>query len=247
MTHGQGGGRIVIMVLRSPDPSDDWPRGVPRPPSHAELWQEDEPLESDRHVSQVALLRECAQYHFRERPDVFVGGNMPVYYSSLQVRNRDFRAPDFFAVLGARLGPREFWVVWEEEQAPDVVIEVLSDSTEQTDRGRKKQIYQNVLKVFEYYLFDFDNARIEGFRLDSERGYQPIAPGPEGRVSSLRLGLELGVMHGVINKRESAWLRFFHPDGTLVMTGAERAEVEALKADALRAKLAEYEAKFGKL
>ena len=42
---------------------------------------------------------------------------MFVYYSSIEARNRDFRGPDFFAVVdvdGTR--ERQGWVVWEEEE-----------------------------------------------------------------------------------------------------------------------------------
>ena len=66
---------------------------------------------------------------------------MFVYYSLAQVRNRDFKGPDFFAVLGVPKGERKSWVVWEEGKAPDVVIELLSESTAQQDKTNKKQIY----------------------------------------------------------------------------------------------------------
>jgi len=252
--------------------ADGWPTQVPRPPSHAELWQEDEELESDPHVIQIFSMRDALRYRFRARPDVFIGANIPVYFSAMQVRKKDFRAPDLFAVFDAKVGvERYFWIVWEEERTPDFVLEVLSESTERIDRGRKKDIYERVLNVPEYFLFDLNHGRVEGFRLE-ERRYRPIAPNAAGRLASHMLGLELGVVEMVLDGREGRWLRFFEPDGRLVPTAAEAAQAEAqaaqaeaqaaqaeaqaaqaeaqaaqAEARALADKLAAYEARFGKL
>lgn len=72
-----------------------------------------------------------------QRSNGYVRGNMFVYFSIAQVRNQDFREPDFFAVLGIPKKKRKSWVVWEEEKAPDVVIELLSKSTAQLDKNEK--------------------------------------------------------------------------------------------------------------
>ena len=70
---------------------------------------------------------------------------MFVYFSTAQLKNQDFKGPDFFAVLGVPKGERKSWVTWEEGKAPDVVIELLSESTAQIDKTEKKQIYQDKL------------------------------------------------------------------------------------------------------
>ena len=257
-----------INDVDGPEPgyeADGWPKRVPRPPSYAELWQEDEELESDPHVIQIFSMRDALRHRYRDRPDVFVGANMPVYFSALQVRNKDFRAPDLFVVFDSKVGvERDFWIVWEEERTPDIVVEVLSESTEHVDRGRKKDIYERVLQVPEYFLFDIYEGRVEGFRLEDRR-YRPIDANPEGRLPSHVLGVELGVVSAVLDGREGRWLRFFEPDGRLVPTAAEAAQAEAQAAQAeaqvaqaeaqaaqteartLAEKLAAYEARFGKL
>ena len=224
---------------------DGWPREVSLPPAQAELWQEDEPLESDAHVDQMVVMRDSLRFHYRDRADVFVGANMPVYFSALQVRKRDFRAPDLFVVLGARPGERDFWVVWEEEgRTPDLVVEVLSESTEATDRGRKKDLYERVLKVTEYFLYDLRSGHTDGYRL-TNGAYEPIAPGPSGRLSSQVLGLEVGALDALVDQRAGHWLRFFLPDGRVLPTAAEaeaqRADSEAHRAEA-EAQRAEAEA-----
>jgi len=50
-------------------------------------------------------------------------------------------------VLGVPKRERRSWVVWEEGKAPDVVIELLSESTAEQDKNEKKLIYQSQLRV----------------------------------------------------------------------------------------------------
>jgi Uma2 family endonuclease len=82
-------------------------------------------METQRHQLQMELLLNQLVPWLAEREDGYVGGNMFVYYSLAQVRNRDFKGPDFFAVLGIPKGERKSWFVWEEGKAPDVVIDSL--------------------------------------------------------------------------------------------------------------------------
>jgi hypothetical protein len=53
-----------------------------------------------------------------QRQDVYVGGNMFVYFSLDQVRHEDFREPDFFVVLGVPRRERKSRVVWQEGKGP---------------------------------------------------------------------------------------------------------------------------------
>jgi Uma2 family endonuclease len=75
-------------------------------------------------------------------------------FPAAQIKKQDFKGPDFFAVLGVPKKERKSWVVWEEEKAPDVVIELLSESTANLDKIEKKQIYQDKLRVSEYFWYD---------------------------------------------------------------------------------------------
>lgn len=85
------------------------------PPTQEELPYDDGvPMESARHKAQMDLLIDGLRPWLSQRGDGFVGGNMFVYYSLAQVRNQDFKGPDFFAVLDVPQGERESWVVWEE-------------------------------------------------------------------------------------------------------------------------------------
>ena len=69
--------------------------------------------------------------------------------SALQAKKNDFRGPDVFVVMDTDRHERKSWVVWEEDgRTPDVVIEIMSASTEKNDRGDKKRIYAKLLRRY---------------------------------------------------------------------------------------------------
>jgi Uma2 family endonuclease len=202
------------------------------PPTQLELPHDDGiPMESARHKAQMDLLIDALFPWLAERDDGFVGGNMFVYYSLAQVRNKDFKGPDFFVVLGVPQGERRSWVVWEEGKAPDVVIELLSDSTASTDKNEKKLIYQNQMRVPEYFWFDpFKPDDLAGFSIH-ERGYQPILPNAQNQLVSSSLGLALQLWTGNYQGINATWLRWATLDGELLPTTAEIAEQERQRAE----------------
>lgn len=51
---------------------------------------------------------------------------------------------------------------------PAVIIEVLSESTEQYDRGKKFQYYRSIATVQEYVLVSQDAKHIDHYRRQSE-------------------------------------------------------------------------------
>ncbi|HVS35202.1 MAG TPA: Uma2 family endonuclease, partial [Gemmataceae bacterium] len=83
--------------------------------------------------------------------------------------------------------------VWEEGAAPQFVVEFTSETTRETDEQTKRAIYQDVLRVAEYFLFDpfeeYLHPRLQGFRLASGQ-YRPIRP-VKSRLPSKVLGLHL--------------------------------------------------------
>jgi Uma2 family endonuclease len=188
------------------------------------------PMESQRHVLQLQLLMQSLQLHWAERNDVFIGGNMFVYFSAEQVKDKDFRGPDFFVVLNVPRRERKSWVVWQEGKGPDLVIELLSESTAAVDRGEKKQVCQDRLRVPEYFLYDPMRGELTGFVL-SNRKYRPLEPDAGGHVYSAVLELSLARWEGVYEGVEASWLRFALADGSLLPTPQERAEQEHERAE----------------
>lgn len=220
------------------------------PPS--DLWSDEPPLESYRHVKQLILLLTCLERLWQNREDFFAGANMSIYYSTRQLKSEDVRGPDFFVVLNTERRERKSWVVWAEDgKYPNLILEVLSDSTAKNDRGLKKQLYQDVFRTPNYFWFDPYTLEFAGFKLNYRR-YEEIIPNEQGWLWSDELQLYLGI-------REEQ-LRFFTPEGKLVLSPEEaeavsnqrvqqaeaqaeaerqRAETEHQRAERLRQRLQE--------
>jgi len=192
---------------------------VPTPPRGEDLPCDDgEPMETYRHRRQMNVLAESLDFALADRNDIHVAGNMAIYFSETQARRNDFRAPDVFVVLDTVRRERKSWVVWEEEgRTPDVVIELVSPSTEEIDRGPKKNIYARLLHVPVYVIYDPFSARLDAFRLAAaHRRYDPIEPDENGRVLVEPLGLFLGVVPSRIGDIEAPWLRWIDRDGRVL-------------------------------
>lgn len=99
-------------------------------------------------INAISPLREW----FANRPDVYVAGDMLVYYHMNDNETRV--APDVFAVFGVdSKHPRLSWIVWREGKAPDIVMELASGSTWRRDMREKRDIYAE-MGVIEYWRFD---------------------------------------------------------------------------------------------
>ncbi|PMB40316.1 hypothetical protein CEN41_19735 [Fischerella thermalis CCMEE 5330] len=211
---------------------------VSLPPTQAELPYDDgEPMESQRHKLQMDLLIDALTPWLEQREDGYVGGNMFIYHSIAQVRNKDFKGPDFFAVLAVPKGERRSWVIWEEEKAPDVIIELLSDSTAAVDKNQKKLIYQNQIRVPEYFWFDpFNPDDWAGFFLSSGV-YQPLVANERDQLVSKSLGLGLQLWYRNYKGIETTWLRWATLEGELLPTSEEIAQQERQRAEQAESRL----------
>jgi hypothetical protein len=131
-----------------------------------------------------------------------------VYYNEQQLKSREFRGPDIFIVLGAEKKDRRSWAIWEEGgKYPNVVIELLSSSTATVDRGEKKDLYQDVWRVPNYFWFHPETLEFAGFHLINGL-YVALTPTEQGWLWSEQLQLFLG-----IHERQ---LRWFSAEGHLV-------------------------------
>jgi Uma2 family endonuclease len=193
--------------------------------------EDGETMETQRHKMQMDLLIEGLDPWLEKREDGYVGGNMFIYFSQAQLKNQDFKGPDFFAVTGVSKKERKSWVVWEEEKAPEVVIELLSTSTANFDKTEKKQIYQNKMRVSEYFWYDpFNSEDFAGFFLNSGV-YQPIIFNEQGWLISQSLGLALVRWAGNYRGVATVWLRWATLSGEVLLTGHELAEQERERAE----------------
>lgn len=120
---------------------------------------------------QLLLLVSCLEWAWRDRDDFFIGANLTIYFSRQQLKQRDFRGSDFFLVKNTTREPRNSWVVWEEDgRYPDLIIELLSDSTAQVDRVTKRELYAERFHTPEYFYFSPETSEALGFFLGTNNG-----------------------------------------------------------------------------
>jgi Uma2 family endonuclease len=147
--------------------------------------------ETDWHRDLMVRLIETLKRHFATEPLVYVSGNLLLFYE--EGNRRQHLSPDVFVVRGVPNHNRLNYLLWEEGRSPEVVFELTSSSTRREDQTTKRALYQDTLRVREYFLFDpfgdYLDPRLQGYRL---RGgvYHPIRL-VEGRLASRSLGLHL--------------------------------------------------------
>jgi len=204
-----------------------------------DLWSDEPPLESDFHRDQIDLLIRILRWWWCDRNDVYISGNLTVYYNQEQLKTRDFRGPDFFVVLGTEKKDRKSWVVWGEQgRYPNLILEILSDSTKRVDKGLKKDLYQGTFRTPDYFWFDPNTLEFKGFHL-VDGIYQEIQPTDQGWLWSQQLELYLGVFE--------QRLRFFTAQGELIPSPEERAEQERQRAEQERQRAEQAEQEIARL
>jgi Uma2 family endonuclease len=163
--------------------------------------------ETDWHRDLMNVLIQTLQVWYAQQQRVYVSGNLLLFYE--RGSRRRHVSPDVFVVKGIAKHPRPNYLLWEERKGPDVVIELTSSSTRREDVVGKFRLYQDTLRVKEYFLFDplgdYLNPSLQGHRLRGGQ-YHPIRT-VAGRLPSRILGLHL--------ERAGRELRLYDP-------GAER-------------------------
>jgi len=187
--------------------------------------------ETDLHREEMIAIIEALSDYFRDAPDVYVSGNLLLYYEEGNIRASV--APDAFVVKGVSKGDRRTYRLWEEGKAPDVVIEVTSRGTRLQDLGTKRALYA-WLGVKEYFLYDplgeYLEPPLQGYRLAGS-DYERMEPAAGGTLHSTELGLDL--------RGEDGHLRLVDPvTGERLLSPAEAhaarraAEARAAQAEA---------------
>lgn len=211
--------------------------------------------ESDAQLQAMLYLLPALRTHYRDCSDVYVGGDMFVYYEA--GNPEAVVAPDVFVVMGAAKraeDPRLSYKLWEEAKGPDFVLEVTSRSTWAVDRGEKRALYAR-LGVSEYWLYDPTGERLArrlwGMRL-AGGGYRDLVPEAGARaLRSAVLGLELRLedggrlrLHDAVAGRDLLG----HDEERAARLAAEaRAEREAAARAAAETQVAELQAQLREL
>jgi Uma2 family endonuclease len=164
--------------------------------------------EGDIQRQYLSYSTEVLHLYFANRPDVYVAGNLFIYYE--QGNPEAVVAPDTFVVFGVGSQNRRSYKTWENhDKTPSFALEITSKSTRSQDQGAKKGIYA-FLEVPEYFQYDptgdYLDPVLQGFQL-IDGHYEPMASTllADGSLSvhSQTLGLDLRVKDGQ--------LRFYDP------------------------------------
>jgi Uma2 family endonuclease len=166
-----------------------------------------EPMaESDIARDYLTYGVEALKLYFQGRSDVYVSANSFVYYE--EGNKSAVVAPDIYVVFGVRKRQRDNYKIWKEAGiAPQFVLEITSETTQEVDRKIKPETYRS-LGVREYFQYDpsgdYLNPILQGVRLVNNQ-YEPI---PVNNIAfdtlwlySEVLGLELHLVSGELRFR----------------------------------------------
>ena len=146
--------------------------------------------ETDIHRQLLSDLVFTLENFFRAQPDVYVSGNLLIYYVEGNPKKRI--APDIFVARGVKKRQRRIYKLWEEGVAPQVMIQLTSRQTWREDLQEKWRLYEQ-LGVEEYFIFDPEYDYLDdplvGYRLKD--GKYKVIGAHDGRLRSKVLGLEL--------------------------------------------------------
>jgi Uma2 family endonuclease len=187
--------------------------------------------ETDWHRILMIDLIQTLENWFADDPKVYVSGNLLMFY--VPGDRRRHLSPDVFVVKGVPKHKRLYYLVWEEKKGPDIVIELTSKSTRNEDLKKKFELYQGILEVSEYFLFDplgdYLKPPLMGYRLQGEK-YRPISP-IKNRLPSQTLQLHL--------EHDGENLRLYEPkSGHWLPTPAEERQQLRERVEELRRQLA---------
>jgi Uma2 family endonuclease len=210
---------------------------------------EDPGLPDEFHDWQPQLLSETFVPATYPPEQVLTAKDLNLYFDGQKPRL--YKRPDWFGVVGVPRvvdegKGRRSYVYWNEGRAPMVVVELLSRNTQVapelsrreedqglTPRGQdmpsKWEVYETILRVPYYVVFDGADSTLRFFQLQGE-SYKELAE-PKLWIEGLQIGL--GLWQGTFSfaNVERLWLRWYDAQGNWIPTNAERAEQRAIVAE----------------
>ena len=138
----------------------------------------------------IVTLRTGLDLLFREEPNVFIASDLLWY--PVKGKPAICTAPDALIAFGRPKGHRHSYKTWiEAGVAPQVVFEILSPGNRPKEMREKLKFYEKH-GVEEYYIYDPDRGRLQGYLRSADR-LRPIAE-MQGWISprmSVRFELDL--------------------------------------------------------
>ena len=165
--------------------------------------------ETDLHIEEIIRMRQMLKGQFALRPNVYVSGNILMYYEEGNIHASV--SPDILVSFGIGQKRRRTYKVWEEGKPPDFVMEFSSKGTYRDDLGNKVELYARI-GVAEYFLYDAERrylpSPLMAFRL-VDREYVEIPESHDGGFFSEILNLTIHLQDdsfGVYDPSTEKWL-----------------------------------------
>ena len=210
-------------------PQNDWPTMYDLPSED----QQEPGLPDEFHDLQPQLLSATLRLTTVVQEQVFTGSDLNLYY------DRDnpswYKRPDWFAVAGV---PRLYnesdlrlsYVTWDEKVVPFVVVELISPGTAMSDLGElrqeqngtptKWQVYEQILKVPNYIVFDRYKDKLWCFKLIDGKYQEQEIRDRRYWLADMRIGL--GIWQGEYEGITRPWLRWYDSDGLWIPNKDEK-------------------------
>lgn len=190
--------------------------------------------ETDTHRNLLFKMVDMLQNAF---PEAYVSGNICLYYE--KGNPKKMISPDSLLCRSQKREQKRVYLAWEENAQLDMVVEHSSYSTKKEDHHKKKQIYERILKVPYYVIFDPHVIYLYVFELIDGK-YQFVEANETGHYFMSDLNISIAI-------ENSNELRLFDSAGNPIPTSSEkqaqRAELEAQRADKLQSQLEEEKRK----
>ncbi len=188
---------------------------------------------SDLHRRILTRTLQALDAHFEQQPEVYVSGDILMYY--VEGDPRKSISPDVLVAFGLGKKDRQTYLVWVEGKSPDFAMEFSSKTTYDKDLTDKMELYA-LLGIQDYFLYDAEGlylpSPLMGFTL-VDAVYVPLSDDRDGGLHSTVLGLDFHVGEvglGLYDPAAGAWLQ------TPAESASARAEQEAERADTAEAR-----------
>jgi Uma2 family endonuclease len=210
-------------------------------------------LPDEFHDLQPQLLSRTLRLSDTAREHYFTASDLNLYYD---VKHPLWhKRPDWFLVVDVpRLYEgkdlRRSYVIWQEGQSPDVVVEFLSPGTESEDLGRfyheaaqkaessekstqrtkrekppgKFAVYEEYLRIPHYIVYSRYTQQLRYFKLEGRRYEEQVLSAENPRLWLEDLGIGLGIWEGSFDGVPSHWLRWCDRQGNWLLTDTEQEE-----------------------
>ncbi|MDF5733801.1 MAG: Uma2 family endonuclease [Rhizonema sp. PD38] len=189
------------------------------PDANKLITEDDTPVDNFGSEKQQRLLVGILYSSLQEQT-ILAAANVGIYHTD----GEPAIVPDVFLSFDVQV-PENWWekqnrcyMVWRFGKPPEVVIEIVSNK-EGDELGKKLRIYEQ-MRVSYYIVYDPTQQLGQVLRVYELRGRRYF----ETQETWLeQVGLGVTLWEGEFEGRHDVWLRWCYQDGTVLLTGDERA------------------------